>query len=647
MTSFIFLSEYSDTGLPDKINLDENGSDISRIISNDVLDEIALNLPNGETVLNLHPDWIRNSDISTTDACTMTTTFVTEGAGYKNGLGYYVYDIGNPPERFSNIDTVYVIFPNASLPGKGGNLSPGNTMKLIYESLETEVKSGVTYSKVSNYTFPAGKGIGFVCFANGWRNSGTSSAFLNVNRRMFSTNPVLNPERKFKKKHHCVNFTPVSEPETIIFGFEDIRRDKAHCDNDFNDLIFCVNPTPFSSTCTSTVNSETCMTHSGFILCEDISNAHSDVDYNDLTMKYDINEKMEDNLIKSITMSAQILHRGASYNHSFGFIIPSIKQIENCKIYRETYVTETDEVMKKNLSYIIGGNTDKIPLIDNTKIAMPPKDGIFTNTKTNAETADPTYIILKIVFPEGVSRESLGDFEFPYRFYLDIKKNGKVRNSIYSDELYEASAQVQSRYGITQKAKILIAKDITKLRIPKESRPLRRGYRKVIDYFLDPDGNFSWLYERNADVRHVREEILHTSEHIFSNILNFEVKSVSEVSGMKSLFLPTEFSSLFSFTPDDSLVLLSDSNMELSNLHDWSDVDAIDKINKLVSMVSDMGECHILYEGSFFDRDDVSQYYVSLASIDGDKDIVATKPGDSDTLQLCMGTTKQFMSVLY
>ena len=75
-------------------------------------------------------------------------TFVHEGAGYRNALAYYEYDINNPPTTVADIDTINIVFPNTSYPGSGGDLASG--------------------SKVRLGRFSAGTGIGWALVPNGW-----------------------------------------------------------------------------------------------------------------------------------------------------------------------------------------------------------------------------------------------------------------------------------------------------------------------------------------------------------------------------------------------------------------------------------------------------------------------------------------------
>lgn len=84
------------------------------------------------------------------EICDVWVTFVTEGAGYLNVLGYYTHPTNKPPDTPAAIDTITIIFPNVSLQGSGGGLRPGN--------------------KVNLGRFNAGTTITFALIADGWKN---------------------------------------------------------------------------------------------------------------------------------------------------------------------------------------------------------------------------------------------------------------------------------------------------------------------------------------------------------------------------------------------------------------------------------------------------------------------------------------------
>jgi hypothetical protein len=81
-------------------------------------------------------------------------TFITEGAGFRNSIGYFIYDPLNPPTKPSEVSASEIIFfPDASqdspLPRAAGGSGPTVYLGEI----------------------PAGKAMGFFVVANGWVGS--------------------------------------------------------------------------------------------------------------------------------------------------------------------------------------------------------------------------------------------------------------------------------------------------------------------------------------------------------------------------------------------------------------------------------------------------------------------------------------------
>jgi len=140
-------------------------------------------------------------------------TFVDEGATYLNALGFYTFPVGSPLNAPPASSAVKIIFPNASKPGNGGELNPGN--------------------KVYLGNFPANTAIGFVLIADGWAGS---SGVGDGKWKLYSESR-FNPEPDPAKKKHSVMLNDV-ETGRIIIGFEDIRRDGYGSDEDFNDVLF-------------------------------------------------------------------------------------------------------------------------------------------------------------------------------------------------------------------------------------------------------------------------------------------------------------------------------------------------------------------------------------------------------------------------
>jgi hypothetical protein len=193
-------------------------------VSTQTLSLIRNALPEGYPVPAYNPQYISSgydTDIVLLDSADVWVTFVDEGAGYKNVLGFYTYNISNPPTTAPAANAVTIIFPNVSKAGSGGSLVAGNKVKIG--------------------TFPANTGIGFILIADGWRNGAVS----NGNWKVYS-NPDFNPETNPSLRYHNVLIAD-STNKRIILGFEDIRRDYGSCDNDFNDALFYISANPYTA----------------------------------------------------------------------------------------------------------------------------------------------------------------------------------------------------------------------------------------------------------------------------------------------------------------------------------------------------------------------------------------------------------------
>lgn len=137
-------------------------------------------------------------------------TFIDEGASNRNSLCWYAYNQFQPPLTTGEI-TSNIVFPNISKVGEGGQLEPGNTLKL------------------GQGKFPAGTVIGFFMVINGWEDG-----VINYDKPIVYTNFDLNPGGKqqhilYKDK----NF------KYLLVGFEDTVFDDGS-DKDYNDIIFAV-----------------------------------------------------------------------------------------------------------------------------------------------------------------------------------------------------------------------------------------------------------------------------------------------------------------------------------------------------------------------------------------------------------------------
>lgn len=201
----------------------------SDVIPTSLLSFVNSSLPESQTVPALHPEYLTNSAtrvINVTARADVWITFVSEGAGFQNALGFYTYRTGSPPTSASGgtllngIDKVTYIFPNASALGSGGGLKSGDKVKLG--------------------TFDAGTTIGFVLLQNAWSGSG-----VNTSGTKFYTQDEFNPENTSALRKHSVMLYD-NLNKLYLFGFEDQNRGGSS-DNDFNDLVFYATSNPITS----------------------------------------------------------------------------------------------------------------------------------------------------------------------------------------------------------------------------------------------------------------------------------------------------------------------------------------------------------------------------------------------------------------
>ncbi len=204
-TIYKFLGTYDSFGKPAYLLPREQ-------ISSSLLSYIDSILINGKDLRISHPELLDNpaiADIVISRPSDVFITFIEQGAGLANALGFYTYPTGQSPATAKDIKVITYVFPNV------GGKSP--------------LRAG---DKVNIGKFEAGTSIGFVLMRNGWQKN---TATLDNNAVHFCSNDALNPEVDPKLKKHAVliNYAPENK---ILIGFEDADRTTPTCDHDFNDL---------------------------------------------------------------------------------------------------------------------------------------------------------------------------------------------------------------------------------------------------------------------------------------------------------------------------------------------------------------------------------------------------------------------------
>lgn len=154
-----------------------------------------------------------------TDLADVWVTFVSEGAGYRNALGYYSYPVGSKPQTVDDIASHNIIFPNASMVGSSGGLVPGDRVYLG--------------------RFPPNTVISWFVVANGWNGSNVGDG-----NNIFYSDTSFNPENSSLNQHMVQLYD--NAREINFLAFEDLRRDQGS-DDDFNDAVFYARANPVES----------------------------------------------------------------------------------------------------------------------------------------------------------------------------------------------------------------------------------------------------------------------------------------------------------------------------------------------------------------------------------------------------------------
>ncbi|MCV6610917.1 MAG: DUF4114 domain-containing protein [Amphritea sp.] len=240
-------------------------------VNPDLLTEIQLALPEGMDVNQDFLNPVYNPNITLQEDAHVSVTFLDEGAGYRNSLGYFTYsDSTFDGLSFGDIDTdgsghigiselrdvsgieAGMIFNNASERGGGGLLRAGDTVTLT--GAEITNIDGEQFDMVGGTRMEAGTNVGFFVLQNAWNGrqvrgwDTTSSDPL----AMYSID-YLNPENSATAtidnsgtySRHVAMMETVSGENEVILGFEDLVRPGG--DNDFNDAVFLVRTDPVSS----------------------------------------------------------------------------------------------------------------------------------------------------------------------------------------------------------------------------------------------------------------------------------------------------------------------------------------------------------------------------------------------------------------
>ena len=399
------------------------------VISSELLAFINSSLPEEKDVREHHPNYLSSSSVSTlniTKTSEVFVSFVSEGAAYYNAIGYYTYPTHAPPQEIDEIETVYYLFPNASLVGQGGGLRSGDKVKLG--------------------TFQAGTSVGFVLLSNAWYGQGVS----NKGVKYFS-NTNLNPETSSSLKRHTVVLNYKDENKFVI-GFEDMPRDNYQNDHDFNDVVLLAYSNPIDGISTSGISDLDQVKDSdkdgipdkldffpndpsrayvsyypaqntwGTIAFEDNWPSKGDYDLNDMVVNYRytfvFNAK---NQAVEMAGDYTVVAAGASFENGFGVqfpFSPGIVSNATGQKFKDSFI----QLMGNGLE--AGQSKAVIIPFDNTNALISNYAGAyFVNTKTSMPKVrgDTAHVNIKFVTPIGPEILSNAPFN---AFLISNKRRG-------------------------------------------------------------------------------------------------------------------------------------------------------------------------------------------------------------------------------
>lgn len=362
------------------------------------------------------------------EATRVWASFVMEGAGHKNSFGYFIYDPLCPPQHRNQviefdgktaINTVRIADPantaarnqTVYLQGNADSTRSyvenrtctpraGTTREIIVLPNASQdlplPRAGSTNASINTSgtgptaylgEIPTGMAMGFVVVSNGWTQTGSNTNTPGTSKSqstewIFYSLSALNPELRGQQTVGTRTYDDLTKHVILLkdgnlenydtgyhrfaLGFEDLNRNNASADNDFNDLVMMLHvekkdslsnvkvaATPTDVVTTDVVvksvtdTSTSSVVHypsattwatlafedlwpaapSGFFY-NSVTKDQADYDFNDLVVRYRSSQTLVNSRITQLDLTYRLDARGGSIPSGFAVQLRGLKQSE-------------------------------------------------------------------------------------------------------------------------------------------------------------------------------------------------------------------------------------------------------------------------------------------------------------------------------
>jgi LruC domain-containing protein len=363
--------------------LDEDLTSPLHTIDQEILDTLSASLPEWQKNHLTHPEYFpsKEPELVIGENAETFVTFYSEGAGYRNALGFYTYDGDTNRTRPTSLDEIrangVLIYPNASAEGKGGTLKYGTTVSLGKLSAGTKVLFFLVSDGWRPHWQPENIEVSLNNEAGNTKEDWIFSSWSSLNKEYDANSTLTVPNHK----HVAMLWDEVKtvdgqEGRILLMGFEDIGRDHGACDHDFNDVLFSVSTSPMAALQEEgggfaeappvldhdfdgvndvhdaypedperAYNSYyPSATGAATLAYEDMWPREGDYDMNDVTVKFAINEIKDASYnVKEIVFEGVVQAHGAAYTDGFAIKLDTpLSNIERATVDDENVTLKAD-----------------------------------------------------------------------------------------------------------------------------------------------------------------------------------------------------------------------------------------------------------------------------------------------------------------